>query len=104
MSIQWASKDRSYHLIDRLETEVDIRHALFSDSATAASSEGREMKISKHPHIKHFSDLAHHIFTNTGDPLTAEYLAADHSERRDRFAKSLGNYINGQVTFFYSII
>ena len=95
MSILWAGQDRSYFLIDRLETEDGIRHALFSDSAAAASSEGRQMKISKHPHIKHFSDLAHYIFTSTEDPLTAEYLVADPSERRDRFAKSLGNYING---------
>lgn len=95
MSIFWAGQDRSYWLIDRLDTEDEARHALFSDSVTAAASEGRVMTTSKHSHIKYYRDLANYVFTSTGDPLTAEYQAASPEEKTDRFAKSVENYING---------
>jgi hypothetical protein len=95
MSIFWAGQDRSYLLIDHIDTEDEARRALFSDSTTAATSEGRVMTTSKHPHIKYYRDLANYIFTNTGDPLTADYQAASPQEKTDRFARSVENYING---------
>lgn len=93
--IHWAGQSRSYFLIDYVDNQEVIRHALFSDSVAAAASEGREIRISKHPHIKFFRDIANYIFTMTGDPLTDEYNAASAEVKTERFANSVGNYING---------
>ncbi|KAJ7157566.1 hypothetical protein C8R43DRAFT_826483, partial [Mycena crocata] len=80
---------RAERLLDWLETNVDDRIKLFSDSTQDAAQEGRKKKKGKTPKIAYYKMIAEKVFSVDAD----ESLRADYQKKPIRYARSVENYI-----------